>query len=456
MFKRIVACACTLTMVGTLMVGCSSSDDSSDSSTDTDTSADASADDSSSDSTEGQYAGVTVSVLMQQTRYYDGFVAMVDKLEEEEGIILDIQVVEDSNMDSVLQMQINSGEAPDIIDYNIPNIYGIVDPTEYLADLSDESWVENLIAPEVITYDDGNIYGFPLQSSSGVSGIVYNKDIFEEYGIEIPTTSAEFDAVCDQLLAEDITPVLVASDSWVPQIWMSSGYALAVGSEEECVSISDAVFSNQASLTDFPELIDVVDTYLGMFSSGYVNDDYLTISYDSVLEEIYYGEGAMMMGTSSILASIESLFEDANLGIFNIPFDYNEDDMLISQQFTIGFAATKDSENLEVVKYIFELWSTPEYLDLWFADQSGFPAFEGVDGGEINQDVIDLYDSYAETGNLVGEMNNYWTDIESLFSSTLWIYYLDAPGKGMTGEEMLAAFQEDITKYLTEMQFDGF
>ena len=52
-------------------------------------------------------------------------------------------------------------------------------------------------------------------------------------------------------------------------------------------------------------------------------------------------------------------------------------------QFTIGFAASKDSKNLDTVKEIFDLWSTPEYADLWFEGNAGFPAFDGVNGGEV-------------------------------------------------------------------------
>ena len=65
---------------------------------------------------------------------------------------MDLQIVPDDQYNNLLQMKINSGEAPDMIDYNLPAIYGLIDPETYLADLSDEEWVGNLKNPDVVTH----------------------------------------------------------------------------------------------------------------------------------------------------------------------------------------------------------------------------------------------------------------------------------------------------------------
>ena len=108
------------------------------------------------------------------------------------------------------------------------------------------------------------------------------------------------------------------------------------------------------------------------------------------------------------------------------------------------------------MKKIFDLWATPEYLNLWFEDNAGFPAFEGADGGPMNEEVLSLYEKYSSEGKIVGEMNNYLNDIQPLYKTTLWVYYLDAPAKGMTGEELLTQFQKDVNAYMKEKQAPGF
>lgn len=408
------------------------------------------------ESTEKKKEAVTVTALLQQSRNYEGLQKMMKKLKDEENITIDLQVVPDDQYNNLLQMKINSGEAPDLIDYNLPALYGLIDPQKYLADLSGEEWVSKLVNKDLVLHTDGKVYGFPFQSSSGVAGIIYNKKVFADNNLSVPTNEKEFDQVCDTLKAKNIYPLLLPADNWVPQIWMSTGEGLAAGSVKRCEEIADSILTHKKEFTDYPEMIQVVDTYLNMFKKGYFNEDYLTVSHDANLERLAKGEGAMMFGSAGILSSIESTFKDVEMGLFNPPFDYNKNDVLVSGLFSIGFAASKDSKHLDTVKKIFNLWSQPEYLSMWFEGNAGFPAFDGADGGKMNQEVLDLYNKYVDEGKIVGEMNNYLVDLQPLYKTTLWVYYLDAPGKGLTGEELLKNFQKDVNAYMKEKQAPGF
>lgn len=105
------------------------------------------------------------------------------KLYVEEGIRIKVRVLPDNQAESVIQMMINSGDYPDMLDANIPHIYNLINPCRYLADFTEESWVSKLTNPQQVTYSDGRIYGFPFLKNSGVGGIIYNKDIFENMGL---------------------------------------------------------------------------------------------------------------------------------------------------------------------------------------------------------------------------------------------------------------------------------
>ena len=93
-------------------------------------------------------------------------------------------------------------------------------------------------------------------------------------------------ALTSMLKEKGISPLLLSSDTWVPQIWMSSGWAQALGSMEATKEFAEKIQSNQAKLTDYPELAEVIDNYLNMFEKGYFNEDYLTASYDDILERL--------------------------------------------------------------------------------------------------------------------------------------------------------------------------
>mgnify|MGYP000619914324 CR=1 FL=1 len=48
---------------------------------------------------------------------------------------------------------------------------------------------------------------------------------------------------------------------------------------------------------------------------------------------------------------------------------------------------------LDTIKKVFDLWSTPEYGDLYFQSRPGFPNIEGIDGNDMKlmQNLLWLY-----------------------------------------------------------------
>ncbi len=96
--------------------------------------------------------------------------------------------------------------------------------------------------------------------------------------------------------------------------------------------------------------------------------------------------------------------------------------------------------------------STPEYLNLYFKDVPGFPAYDDVNGGDLHPEILQLYNKYKDSGNMVMEMNNALTIIRPILANTLWIYYQEAPEKGWSGRELLERFQKDVDIFLAELK----
>ena len=70
----------------------------------------------------GSKEKVVVTALIQQSRNFEGLQKMIQKLEEEENIKIDAQIVPDDESLNMIKMKLNSGECPDIIDYNVPAV----------------------------------------------------------------------------------------------------------------------------------------------------------------------------------------------------------------------------------------------------------------------------------------------------------------------------------------------
>ena len=70
-----------------------------------------------------------------------------------------------------------------------------------------------------VTDASGKVVAVPLETLSW--GYLYNKDIFKEQGLEVPTTLTEMKAVVEKLKAAGITPFeLSYKEAWVPQLFL--------------------------------------------------------------------------------------------------------------------------------------------------------------------------------------------------------------------------------------------
>lgn len=61
------------------------------------------------------------------------------------------------------------------------------------------------------TYKD-DIYAVPIMDVS-ISGIYYNKELFEKYELEVPETLSELEEVCDTLVENEVTPFALANSA---------------------------------------------------------------------------------------------------------------------------------------------------------------------------------------------------------------------------------------------------
>ena len=396
-----------------------------------------------------------VTALIQQSRNFEGLQKMIQKLEEEENIKIDAQIVPDDESLNMIKMKLNSGECPDIIDYNVPAVYDIIDPASNFADMTGEAWTDRLIIPGNVTAKDGKIYGFPFLSVPGLHGFIYNKDVFDKAGVEVPTTWDELLAACEKIKESGTTPIFMPKDTWVPQILMTDNFAKILGADG-CKDFADKILKNETKWSDVPEFAEVLDKYLELYQKGYVNSNFASATYDDAIAAVADGTAAMHFNGDFFATSVLEANPEAQIGMFPISMKEGAD-VITENMSSAGFVAYKNSENLDVVKKIFDLWSTPEYANLYFADRPAFPAFQGVDGGKVPDYLAEINENYIKEGKAIPEFNYYVMTLNPLFESSLYVYYVDAPAKGtMDGKAVMEKFQKDYEQYMKDQGAEGF
>ena len=398
---------------------------------------------------------VVVTALIQQSRNFEGLQKMIQKLEEEENIKIDAQIVPDDESLNMIKMKLNSGECPDIIDYNVPAVYDIIDPASNFADMTGEAWTDRLVIPGNVTAKDGKIYGFPFLSVPGLHGFIYNKDVFDKAGVEVPATWDELLAACEKIKESGTTPIFMPKDTWVPQILMTDNFAKILGADG-CKDFADKILKNETKWSDVPEFAEVLDKYLELYQKGYVNSNFASATYDDATAAVADGTAAMHFNGDFFATSVLEANPEAQIGMFPISMKEGAD-VITENMSSAGFVAYKNSENLDVVKKIFDLWSTPEYANLYFADRPAFPAFQGVDGGKVPDYLAEINENYIKEGKAIPEFNYYVMTLNPLFESSLYVYYVDAPAKGtMDGKAVMEKFQKDYEQYMKDQGAEGF
>ncbi len=92
---------------------------------------------------------------------------------------------------------------------------------------------------------NGKLYAVPTFNVS-LAGVFYNKEMFEKYGLEVPKTVSELEAVCDTFVAEGITPFALANNSK----WTGSMYYQCLATRKGGLEPFQKAVSGEGSFED--------------------------------------------------------------------------------------------------------------------------------------------------------------------------------------------------------------
>lgn len=382
-------------------------------------------------------------------KYKESYDVIARKIEETLPVKIDIQVVPDEQYVTLLKAKLSTNEVPDIFDYNTPSAYAQINAAENCVDLSGEPWISRLVNPALNTTEDGAMYSMPRESSSFYPAFYYNKQIFEDLGLEEPTTQEELYAVCDKIKEAGITPIFMANkESWTTQVYMTNAFPSSLG-KDRVGQVFEQIRNNELKHADVPEFEKVLSDYMELYNRGYVNEDHMSSTYDESQDAIGSGEAAMVLNGEFIVSGILALHPEAEIGAFALPL---ETGLIGSGAFVQGMFIPKASENVDMAKKVLDLWSQPEYLNIFFEENPAAPAFNDVEPGDVPACVTEIVDEFIATGNSVTEYNAQFDAVSSLFSDYLWNYYLEMVVGDKTPMEVLEAWDADVEDYMIQKE----
>lgn len=252
----------------------------------------------------------------------------------------------------------------------MPDLVNVWGQPSFLNEVIDEGILAELNADDYADYDflegslegfskDGKLYG--LARNTDVMGFYYNKAIFEECSISVPSTYDEYLAAIDTLKESDYIPVAFdGSDKWPMSIYINDLYQKIVGTDtytQVYDAVNDGDYSNEAWSEAIDLTMQAVDA--GAFQSGFETTDYgtsLNLFTNGQAGMYYMGSWEMSMATN------DDISDDirGNIGAFSMPVVTGGAGKVsdITAWNGGGYAVTESSgvkeEAIKLLNYMFE------------------------------------------------------------------------------------------------------
>ena len=276
---------------------------------------------------------------------------------------------------------------PDIIGIGGDINYSYYVDADILADVSDyeglsdvkQSYIDILENLE-ITPKDGT-YGVPYVANA--AGILYNKDMFEEHGWEIPESWSELIDLCEEIQAEGILPFYFGfRDTWTCLApWNSLAVDLAPADTCQQVNAGETTFSE--------EYVEVAEKCLELVSYG--PEDPFAYGYNDACTAFANGESAMYPIGSYAVPQILSVNPEMNIDSFVTP---GNDD-----------AVTAECENKEAAYEVLDFLMADENIQAYIDDQNAVPC---KDGDFDLAPMLDGMTPFIESGNMTDYQDHYY------------------------------------------------
>ncbi len=221
--------------------------------------------------------------------------------------------------DNIVKTRLATGDMTDIFFYNSGSLLQALNPSQTLIDLSDQPFIENIVDSflPTVSQNDG-IFGVPTGTAMG-GGILYNKAVYEDLGLSVPTTWAEFEANNAAILEAGIPPVLATfGDTWTSQLFVLGDY---YNVEQAVPGFADQYTANEAKYATTPAAMAGFAYLQEGFESGWWQPDYATTRFEPGLALLANGEVAHYPMLTFALSTIATNFPDKinDIGFFAQP-----------------------------------------------------------------------------------------------------------------------------------------
>ncbi|MBP1040272.1 extracellular solute-binding protein [Vagococcus sp. BWB3-3] len=351
--------------------------------------------------------------------FLEQFKQMVEK--EYPELTVETTLLPDDQYLTALKSKLSTGQAPDLFLVQpkkaSANSVEELAKAGYLEDLSDlENWDKIKDQGKNDMSFEGKPYA--LSSSISVLGTWYNKDLFKQHKIDLPTNWQAFLAACETLKQAGVTPIVMGDkDSFMIQFGMYQVAANQVYPSNP--QFDDQLYTGETKLTD-DVWVKTVTMYNELYKKGYVTDKSLGLGQPQAQQSFVDQEAAMIFDGDFSLTAIEN--DNFDLGFMAMPAN-EEGETYLSAATGAGYAISKKSQHKETLKAVFNKMTDgqSEMFTNWLATATSFTTYaEGDDLNPVFEEIVPAF----EAGRSFYWSNQAWpsgteTEMQAKFSEMI-------------------------------------
>lgn len=268
---------------------------------------------------------------------------------EHPNVTIELDSLNTDQQKQKLKTQAASKEMPDITIVNpAAQMQPFVEADLFapLNEMVEQNGLKDTFQSGILDYYtfDGNLYALPDGNNIGL--VYYNKALFKQAGVEVPTTFEEMVEAAKTLKAAGITPIAIGEkDSWTGSFLFMNILLRTNGP-----GFLQSVVDGEKTFED-PAFVEAVDAMQSLVEADAFQEGATSFDYNAGENLFKTGKSAMYYMGSWATGGIETseVNKDDNIGVFKFPTvngKGNPDEFMLAPGS--GFAVSKNSKHLDV------------------------------------------------------------------------------------------------------------
>lgn len=286
-----------------------------------------------------------------------------------------INVTQDSTSSLIAEFVRDQPPDLDLDNYNLTSSLFVA--RGVLADLASLPEAQR-IAPAVqnLVSQYGSYHGQTsvLPYSIAAAGVIYNPELFEKAGVQVPTTWTELIAACETFKSKNITPIYATfKDNWTIQQGLFdyvSGGALNVADFYNKLKAQGTNVGPDAPVSFETSFSPAVNKMLQL--AKYTNSDAPSRGYADGNAAFAAGKGAMYLQGPWAIGEIATANPKLKVATFALPATDNPDDTKARVNLDLSIWIPTSTPHKEAALKLLTYLMTPEVMNKYNADNLAF------------------------------------------------------------------------------------